>query len=274
MTERREYMFENRAAEQERLLSQGTIFDPSTRRVLLGAGLAPGMRVLDLGSGAGNVAMIAAELVGPEGAVVGIERDPDAVDHARRHVAAAGLDNIELRQGEVQSLEGVEAGFDAVTGRLILMYLTDPVDALRQAAARTKPGGVICMQEADLTYLWSSPQTPLWRQVRAWFLETLEKAGVEQRMGLSLFAAFRAAGLPDPQLVLEAVVEGGPEARAWGWANVIRGVVPLMERLGVVTSDEVDPASLAERLLVEIVSNDGIVICPPMIAAWSTVPSD
>ena len=68
------YPFADRVAEDERLVAQGRLFDPLTRRVLLQAGLTRGMRVLDLGSGAGNVARLAAELVGPEGAVVGIDR--------------------------------------------------------------------------------------------------------------------------------------------------------------------------------------------------------
>jgi SAM-dependent methyltransferase len=274
MRERGEYIFENRAAENERLLAQGKILDPLTRRVLLEAGLAPGMRVLDLGSGAGNVAMIAADLVGPSGAVVGVERDPEAVDRARRLISETGPANIEYRVGDVQTLEGVEAGFDAVTGRLILMYLADPAGALRQAAARARPGGVICMHEADFTPPYASPPTPLWQQVRAWFLETLAKAGAEPRMGLSLFTAYRAAGLPDPQLILETFVAGGPQAPAWGWANVIRGAVPVMERLGIATEKEVGPATLADRLLAELLANSAIMIGPPLIGAWSTVPPD
>ena len=68
-----DYPFANRAAEDERLVAQGALFDPLTRRLLQQAGIASGMRVLDLGSGAGNVARLAAELVGPAGAVVGVE---------------------------------------------------------------------------------------------------------------------------------------------------------------------------------------------------------
>jgi len=272
MTERRGYIFEDRAAENERLLAQGKIFDPLTRRLLIEAGLTPGMRVLDLGSGAGNVAIVAANLVGPEGAVVGVDRDPNAVERARRIISDAGHSNIEFRVGDVQTLDGVEAGFDAVIGRLILMYLPDPAAALRQAASRVRPEGMICMHEADLTYLYSSPPTPLWQQVRAWFLHTLAKARVEPRMGLSLFSVYRAAGLPDPQLIFETFVAGGPQAPAWGWANVIRGVVPLMERLGIATEAEIAPATLADRLLAELLANNGIVIGPPLIGAWSTVP--
>jgi ubiquinone/menaquinone biosynthesis C-methylase UbiE len=273
LSQQYDQIFQDRTAEQRRLVAQGAIFDPLTRRVLREAGLRPGMRVLDLGTGAGNVAVIAAELVGPTGTVVGIERDGDAVEDAQRHLAAAGATNVELRQGDVQTLDGVEGGFDAVVGRLVLMYLADPAEALREAAARTRPGGVICMHEADLTYGWSSPETPLWRQVRTWFLDTLDRAGVEPRMGFGLFPAFRAAGLPDPHLVLEAHVEGGAEASAWGWANVVAGVVPLMERLGVASRAEVDPATLADRLLAELTTAGGIMLGPPMIGAWSTVPS-
>src|SRR6266699_385331 len=89
-----DYFNADRAAEDERLLAQGRLFDPLTRRLLETVGLAPGMRVLDLGSGAGNVARLAAELVGPDGAVVGVEKDPEAVELARRHTDAP---NIEFR---------------------------------------------------------------------------------------------------------------------------------------------------------------------------------
>jgi SAM-dependent methyltransferase len=131
------YPFADRAAEDERLVVQGALFDPLTRRLLQQAGLEPGMRVLDLGSGAGNVARLAAELVGPRGSVVGIERDPAAVTLAQRRTDTA---NVEFRVGDVQTLEEAGDGFDAVVGRLVLMYLPDPVAALRQAAARARPG--------------------------------------------------------------------------------------------------------------------------------------
>ena len=264
------YPFADRAAEHERLVAQGVLFDPLTRRLLQQAGLAPGMRVLDLGSGAGNVARLAAGLVGPRGSVVGIERDPAAVALAQRRTDAA---NVEFRVGDVQTLEGVDDGFDAVVGRLVLMYLPDPVAALRRAATRARPGGLVCLHEGDLNYLWASPQAPLWAQLRGWLLEALEKAGVASRIGPSLFTTFRAAGLPGPRLLVEAFAGGGPDAPAWAWANVMSGMVPLMERLGVTTAAEVDAATLADRLLAETAACDGCVIGPPMTGAWVTLPA-
>ena len=264
------YPFADRVAEDERLVAQAALFDLLTRRVLQEAGLAPGMRVLDLGSGSGNVARLAAELVGPDGQVVGIERDPEAVKLAQRHTDAG---NVEFRVGDVQTLEGIEDGFDAVIGRLIIMYTPDPVAAIRQAATRVQPGGLVCLHEADLEYLWASPQPPLWSQVRGWFLDALEKAGIETRMGPRLHAAFRAAGLPGPRMLVESSAGGGPDAPAWAWANVVSGVVPLMERLGVATRAEVDPGTLASRLLAETLACDGCVISPPMTGAWATLPA-
>ncbi len=262
------YPFADRAAEDERLIAQGRLFDPLTRRVLEHAGITPGMRVLDLGSGAGNVARLAAELAGPEGSVVGIERDPAAVELARRRTDAP---NVEYRVGDIETLEGVEAGFDAVTGRLVLMYLSDPVAALRRAAALVRPGGVVCMHEADLDYLTTSPPGPLWTQVHGYFVQALEKGGFAVRMGPALFTAFGAAGLGRPQVLVETFAQGGPDAPAWAWANVISATVPLMERVGVSTRAEVDPPTLADRLLSETVERNGCVFGPPMFGAWATV---
>jgi SAM-dependent methyltransferase len=262
------YPFADRAAEDERLVAQAALFDPLTRRVLREAGLAPGMRVLDLGSGSGNVTRLAAEVVGPDGQVVGIERDPEAVKLAQLRTDAG---NVEFRIGDVQSLDGVEDGFDAVIGRLVIMYAPDPVAAIRQAAARVRPGGLLCLHEADLGYLWASPQPPLWSQIRGWFLEALEKAGIETRMGPRLHTAFRAAGLPTPRMLVESFAQGGGDAPAWAWASVVAGVVPLMERFGIATRAEVDPAALASRLLAETLACDGCVISPPMTGAWTRI---
>src|SRR5262252_2820612 len=91
----RGYVFDRtRADEERRLEKQSAIMDPFTERLFRDGGLGEGMRVLDLGSGAGDVAMLAARIVGTAGVVVGVEGSPVAIETARRRAAAAGLRHV------------------------------------------------------------------------------------------------------------------------------------------------------------------------------------
>src|SRR5216684_662843 len=78
-------------AEHERLTRQAARIAPVTERLFREAGIGPGQRVLDLGSGVGDVAMLAARIVGPSGQVVGIERDGYSIARANARVAESGL---------------------------------------------------------------------------------------------------------------------------------------------------------------------------------------
>jgi ubiquinone/menaquinone biosynthesis C-methylase UbiE len=96
----------NTQAEHERLARQAERFDPLTERFFREAGIGPGQRVLELGSGAGDVAMLVARLVGPTGEVVGVERSADSIAHATSRVKAAGLSNVRFLQTDVAELAG------------------------------------------------------------------------------------------------------------------------------------------------------------------------
>src|SRR5213080_3010007 len=99
-------------AEHERLIRQALCVAPITERFFREAGIGPGQRVLDLGSGVGDVAMLAARLVGPSGQVVAIERDPRSLDRARARVAEAGLHNVSFIQSDVSQITASKP-FDA-----------------------------------------------------------------------------------------------------------------------------------------------------------------
>ena len=92
------------------------------------------MRVLDLGSGAGDVSILAARLVGREGEVMVLNATPKRWRGPTDRVAQVGLSNVRFIEGDAQTLDGIADGFDAAVGRLVLMYLPDPATALRRAA--------------------------------------------------------------------------------------------------------------------------------------------
>jgi ubiquinone/menaquinone biosynthesis C-methylase UbiE len=92
------YVLGHSPAEMRRLKNQGNMLRPITERLLRNAGIAAGMRVLDLGCGAGDVSMLAAELVGPEGSIVGIDRSQEVLNVAKERAREVGLRQISFVQ--------------------------------------------------------------------------------------------------------------------------------------------------------------------------------
>jgi SAM-dependent methyltransferase len=260
--------------ERERLVAQATLFDRTTERYLRDAGLAPGMRVLDLGTGMGDVALIAASIVGPEGRVVGVERDADTVAAARARIDDVGIANVEIVEGDVTTLDSVggDDPFDAAIGRLLLVHVADPIAVLRSAAARVRGGGVLVAMEYDAGWIPSHPPAPLWDGTVALLQDAFARAGVHARMGLELFGAFAAAGLGEPALRSEQDVGGGATWAGYAvLAETIRSLLPAIEATGLATAAEVDPDTLAERLRADVVATGGVAASPPLIGAWARV---
>jgi 2-polyprenyl-3-methyl-5-hydroxy-6-metoxy-1,4-benzoquinol methylase len=139
---RQSYVLGHGSEEHRRLMLQSRFVGELTEAVFARAGLAQGMRVLDVGCGAGDVSLLAAAFVGAGGSVLGIDQSPESVSLARERAKAAGLDNVRF---EVARLEELRAGgpFDALVGRLVLLYLKEPAVVLPQLAVRVRPGGFI-----------------------------------------------------------------------------------------------------------------------------------
>jgi len=125
------YVLGQSVHEYERLMLQGRLLRPYTEKFLRAAGVVPGMQVLDVGSGMGDVALLAADMVGPGGRVLGIDRDSSALDHARRRAAEQGCSSWVSFQAA--NLDEFETGdkFDALVGRYILLYQPNAAATIR-----------------------------------------------------------------------------------------------------------------------------------------------
>jgi cyclopropane fatty-acyl-phospholipid synthase-like methyltransferase len=95
------YIVGHSRTELQRLVFQAAVLRSITERLLRAAGVDEGMRVLDVGCGAGDVSILAAQVVGPTGSVVGIDRSPEAVDLALGRVAAAGASTVDIVQADL-----------------------------------------------------------------------------------------------------------------------------------------------------------------------------
>jgi SAM-dependent methyltransferase len=120
-------------------------------RLVADARVRPGLLVLDLGSGTGFPAILAAEVVGPEGTVVGIDLAESMLAVATRKAQKLGLQQVSFRTGDVTSLPFETGSIDAVISRFCLMFLPDIPKAAAEIARVLKPGGYVAAA------VWSAP---------------------------------------------------------------------------------------------------------------------
>ena len=120
---------------------------------------SPGDRLLDIGCGYGDTTRRLAELVGPEGQVVGVDVSEPFLDLAREEAAAQGLDNIDYRFGDVQ-IADLGGPYDYVFSRMGVMFFANPVQALRNVREAMRPGARFCVvvwrRKLDNGWTWEA----------------------------------------------------------------------------------------------------------------------
>ena len=267
--ERASYVLGHSTAEHRRLMLQSRFIGELTETVLAQAGLAEGMKVLDVGCGAGDVSLLAASMVGPGGKVLGVDQSPDSIALARQRAESAGYRNITFEVDDVADLRR-KGPFDALVGRLILMYLRDPAAVLRKLARLVRPGGIIVFQEMEIAPSRAVPDRPLYDSCRRWISTAFRSAGVETELGSRLYSLYRQAGLPGPRMISGARVEGGPQSDMYEWlAETVRSLLPIIEKTGIATKEQVDVDTLADRLREAVVAGGGVIYSPVYVGAWA-----
>ena len=271
------YPFRSSEAERQRLIAQDGLVAPSTQRLFEQAGIAPGMRVLDIGSGPGDVAFLAARMVGPAGEVIGVDHDPAQAAFAQQRARADGLTNVRFVTGDFRAIE-LSPAVDAIVGRLVLMYAADPLDALRRALRNLRTGGVIALQESVIDYggpVLIEPPDCLAAKAVEWFRAGFRHAGVHARMGLRLFALMQAAGLrPSTELQMSVPIQHGPDGALFPiLAALVRSQLPAIVASGIATEAEIDVETLEQRLIAEAPEH-GVVgyFHSGHVGVWATKP--
>jgi len=270
--EQPEYMLGRTHAEHDRLNRQGRLISNITRHFLEEMGLCSGMTVLDVGSGVGDVAIMAARMVAPGGRVVGIDLDESALQMARHRAAAEELSNVQFYACDFQDYTS-SGLFDAVVGRCVLLHQPSPAMALTSIAKHARSGGMVAFQEPWFSRAFSFPKAALFEEVVGWLHSTVRASGLDSDIGLRLPSIFASAGLSAPKLTLEMLVDCSPDSEICQFvADTVRSLLPRLEQLGITASARVQVDTLAERLRQEQAVLGSVVGVMPLMGAWSRKP--
>jgi SAM-dependent methyltransferase len=262
------YALGSTEAEHDRLIRQAERLAPSTERLFREAGIGSGQRVLDLGSGVGDVAILAARLVGSSGEVVGIERDSRSVARARSRAAEAGFHNVRFAECDVSQLESA-APFDAAVGRLILQFVSDPVAVLRCLSRIVRPGGVLVFQEVSYAPLFAlSSHLPLWSKSLSLLHETLQRSGANTEVGIALHRIFLEAGFSAPTMRLEMMLGADSDFTRWVY-DILCSLRPHVGRHNLSLQPLGDFETLPARMHSEVATSNSVVPYVALVGAWA-----
>jgi predicted O-methyltransferase YrrM len=267
-----EYALGHSSRELDRLSFQGAVFAPFTRQLFTQAGIKPGMRVLDVGSGSGDVSFLAAELVGEGGHVLGIDRSAAAVERARARAIRRNHPNVGFVVGDPAAMQ-FDQPFDAIVGRFVLMYQGDPVESLRKMTQHLRPGGLVVFQELASSACRSCPAVSAFDEAARWMGEALRGSGARPELGLEMHSLFLDSGLPAPGMRMDAVVSGEAESPVYELlAEAVRSLVPTLQKLNIASPAHVQIDSLADRIRQEVVARRAVVVSYGLVGAWARKP--
>jgi SAM-dependent methyltransferase len=268
------YVLGHSDAEHRRLEFQAELVAPITRKLLVNAGIREGMHVLDVGTGRGDVAFIAGEIVGGSGGVVGIDSAPRTIAVARDRAAADSRGNVSFEEGDPVGWKP-SSPLDAVVGRYVLQFLPDPAAALRQLGGHLPPGGILAFHEIDWTGHRSYPPVPIWDRCCTLITEAIAVGGAETASGSKLPAIFVEAGLPSPSLAMTTFVGAGANSHdvVQRLANLAISLLPTMEEHGLLARNELDPELLAQQLADAVTASASFVAAGSEVTAFTRVPT-
>jgi SAM-dependent methyltransferase len=230
------------------------------------------MRVLDLGSGMGDVALLAGEIVGPHGAVLGVDRDAAALVRARQRAREHACSSwVSFQQSELEDFSSTQQ-FDAIVGRLVLLYQRDAAATIRKMMRFLKPGGIVLFHELDFNESRASwPRCELWDQVVGTVAEAFRRSGAPPDFGRRLGKVYLDAELGFPTIVGDALVGVGHSSPLYHWiGTTLVSISPRLAYLGLsLPATVVADSSLAAKLEEATVTARSQVTAGTQFGAWA-----
>jgi SAM-dependent methyltransferase len=262
------YVLATGEAATHRLRILHGLYGPGSRRVLLEAGLGRGMCVADFGCGVGLVTALLAELVGPEGHVVGLDSSAAQLAQARERMPTSST-NIRFVEASATDSDLPRASFDLVYCRFLLLHLPEPERALREMGALLKPNGILVCEDGDLTSAGSEPPSALGAFADLW--GRLGPArGVDYTLSRRLFQMVQAASFPAPEITFNQPVLARGENKRFLELSVAEAG-PAFVDAGLITAEQLE-RTVAEMWRLNA-DETVLAVMPRMAQVWARKPA-
>jgi ubiquinone/menaquinone biosynthesis C-methylase UbiE len=259
------YVIRGGKAGADRLLVLARAWAATTAALLERVGVAPGARCLDLGCGPGDVTLLLAQIVGPEGRVIGVDMDEEKLAIAAERARGAGLGNVELRAVDLYALP-TDEHYDLVYSRNVLQHLPEPVEMLRRMWRLTAEGGALVAEDADFGGSFCHPPDPGFDFWVERYQKVLGAFGGDPTSGRRLAERFVAAGIPAPEVTVVQRADLTGEAKILPWLTV-DATADAMREVGVATEQEIRAALDHLRVIAD--DDTTLVGSPRVFQAWA-----
>lgn len=235
------YVLGTHDAEIDRLGLQHRIWRPAVLDCWQKAGIAAGHRVIDVGAGPGFATIDLAELVGPLGEVLAVERSVRFLAFTAKSCAAHGLSNVRFRDMDLMDEPLGVTGFDAAWCRWVACFVASPATLVDRIADALRPGGVAIFHEYLHYATWQyAPRRPALERFVQEVMASWRAAGGEPDVARELPALLPAAGLR-VRYVRPHVYTIAPGDPMWQWpASFIEVNLVRLRELGRVTPEWVE----------------------------------
>ena len=249
---------------KERLDLLARVLLPTTVQLLDRVGLGRGMKCLDVGCGGGHVARLMAGIVGPQGRVIGTDKDGEILALARKDAEAANVANVEFQQMDA-CFSLCRDEFDLVYARFLLSHLSLPENCLAAMVEACRPGGIILIEDTDFSGSFCYPTCAAYERYKELYQKVVQQKGGDSDIGPKLPAMFRRAAIQAVELnvIQPAHIHGEGKLMAPITMSRISAAVTAE---GLATEDEV------QQILTELneaaVDGETVMSLPRIFQVW------
>jgi ubiquinone/menaquinone biosynthesis C-methylase UbiE len=265
-----DYVLGGTETELNRLRAQAEEYESSARWLLDTIGIRPGMRVLDVGCGPIGILGLLSEKVGPDGEVVGLEREPRFVELARGEVARQRLQNVTIVEADALNSGLDNDSFDLVHERLVMVNVPERPKLISEMFRVTAPGGAIALEDIDNVSWICEPQHDSWVALLSVFHDAFRAAGGDPFIGRRLPSLLRGSGALEVRFRVQAEM---PEPGQYRRTHLLSLLDSIREK--VITKGLMDARTLdAHRnaLLEHLADPNTVVVDKLLVQCWGRKP--